>query len=165
MLQLSHFKATFTIRRKYNIRPIRKPTFSMSQIRYCATPNLGSVKPLFSDPIFQSAFPLFVRVPIINYATAYQPCLFRAYFPGFAILFCMTKLLDEAIEQLRDLPADDQDGAADVLFAYISSDERQYRLRPHQVAEVQRIRRALRDGTTRLATNAEVTEAKKKARI
>jgi hypothetical protein len=77
----------------------------------------------------------------------------------------MTKLLDEAIEQLRDLPADDQDGAADVLFAYISSDERQYRLRPHQVAEVQRIRRALRNGTTRLATSAEIAAAKKKAGV
>jgi hypothetical protein len=89
----------------------------------------------------------------------------RAYFHRFAILFCMSKLLDEAIEQLRDLPADDQDGAADVLFAYISSDERQYGLRPHQVAEVQRIRRALRNGTTRLATNAEIAAAKKKAGV
>src|SRR5690242_18579458 len=36
----------------------------------------------------------------------------------------MKKLLEQAIEQLRDLPEDDQDAAADVLFAYISSDER-----------------------------------------
>jgi hypothetical protein len=43
--------------------------------------------------------------------------------------------------------------------------ERQYHLRPHQVAEVQRIRRALNDGTSRLATDAEVTAAKKKSMI
>lgn len=51
----------------------------------------------------------------------------------------MTKLLDEAIEHLRDLPEDEQDSAAEALFAFISSDERQYRLLPHQVSEVQRI--------------------------
>jgi hypothetical protein len=77
----------------------------------------------------------------------------------------MTRLLEEAINALRDLPEDEQDAAADALFVYISSDERQYRLRPDQVAEVHRIRRALRDGTTRLAINAEVTELKKKSRI
>ena len=77
----------------------------------------------------------------------------------------MTRLLEEAINALRDLPEDEQDAAADALFVYISSDERQYRLRPDQVAEVHRIRRALRDGTTRLATNAEVTALKKKSRI
>ena len=40
----------------------------------------------------------------------------------------MTKLLQEAIEALRELPEDEQDAAADVLIAYISSDERQYRV-------------------------------------
>jgi hypothetical protein len=44
----------------------------------------------------------------------------------------MTKLLEEAIEQLRELPDEDQDAAADALFAYISSDERQYVLRPRR---------------------------------
>jgi hypothetical protein len=77
----------------------------------------------------------------------------------------MTKLLEEAINALRDLPEDKQDAAADALFAYMSSDERQYRLRPDQVAEVHRIRRALRDGTTRLATNAEVSALRKKSRV
>jgi hypothetical protein len=75
----------------------------------------------------------------------------------------MTRLLEEAINALRDLPEDEQDAAADALFVYISSDERQYRLRPDQVAEVHRIRRALRDATTRLATNAEVSALKKKS--
>jgi hypothetical protein len=77
----------------------------------------------------------------------------------------MTKLLEEAISALRDLPEEEQDAAADALFVYISSDERQYQLRPDQVAEVHRIRRGLRDGTTRLATNAEVSALKKKSRI
>ena len=77
----------------------------------------------------------------------------------------MTKLLEHAIKELRNLPEDEQDAAADALFAYMSSDERQYRLLPDQVAEVHRIRRALRDGTTRLATNAEVSALKKKSAL
>jgi hypothetical protein len=55
----------------------------------------------------------------------------------------MTRLLEEAIEELRHLPEDEQDAAADVLFAYITSDERQYRLHPHQIAEVRRIWRPM----------------------
>ena len=76
----------------------------------------------------------------------------------------MTKLLEEAIEQLRDLPEDEQDAAADVLFVYIASDAREYQLRPHQVAEVHRIRRGLRDGSARLATDAEVKTIRQKYR-
>jgi hypothetical protein len=75
----------------------------------------------------------------------------------------MTKLLEEAINELRNLPEDEQDAAADALFAYIASDEPQYRLRPDQIAEVHRIRRGLRDGTTRLATSTEVSALKKKS--
>ncbi len=75
----------------------------------------------------------------------------------------MSKLLEEAINELRNLPEDEQDAAADALFAYIARDERQYRLRPDQVAEVHRIRHALRDGTTRLASDAEVSALKKKS--
>ena len=77
----------------------------------------------------------------------------------------MTRLLEEAISALRDLPEDEQDAAADALFVYISSDERQYRLRPDQVTEVHRIRRGLRNGTTRLATAAEVSALKKKSEL
>lgn len=76
----------------------------------------------------------------------------------------MTKLLEEAIEQLRDLPEEEQDAAADVLFAYISSDAREYQLQPHQVAEVHRIRHGLRDGSTRLATDTEVQNVRQKYR-
>ena len=72
----------------------------------------------------------------------------------------MSKPLDDAIEQLRELPEDEQNAAADVLFAYVSSDERQYHLRPDQIREVRRIRQSLRDGTTRLATDAEVSTLK-----
>jgi hypothetical protein len=77
----------------------------------------------------------------------------------------VTKLLQEAIETLRDLPEDEQDAAADVLFAYISSDERQYRLRPDQAEAVRRIQRDLKTGKTRLATDAEVIDLKKKSGI
>ena len=74
----------------------------------------------------------------------------------------MTKLLEEAIEQLRDLPEEEQDAAADALFAYISSDERHYALRPDQVAEVRHIRQRLRDGMTRFATSGEVATIRKR---
>jgi len=74
----------------------------------------------------------------------------------------MTSLLDQAIEQLRELPEEEQDAAADVLFAYVSSEERQYHLRPQQISQVRRIRQDLRDGKTRLATDVEVSTAKKK---
>jgi hypothetical protein len=50
----------------------------------------------------------------------------------FAIILRMTKLLQEAIKTLRKLPEDEQDAAADVLLAYISSDERQHGLRPDE---------------------------------
>ena len=42
----------------------------------------------------------------------------------------MTKSLDEAVEQLRELTDEEQDAAARVLFAYIASDERDYTLQP-----------------------------------
>jgi hypothetical protein len=72
----------------------------------------------------------------------------------------MSALLDEAIEHLRELPEDEQDAAADALFAYIASDERQYRLLPSHADDVRRIRRNLASGSTRLATEKEVTAAR-----
>jgi hypothetical protein len=77
----------------------------------------------------------------------------------------MTRSLEEAINELRNLPKEEQDAAADVLFAYITSDERQYSLAPHQVAEVQRIRSALRQGDTRLANDAEVRAVRKRRHV
>jgi hypothetical protein len=80
-------------------------------------------------------------------------------------LFDMTKLLKEAIETLRELPEEEQDAAADVLFAYISNDERHYRLRPEQAEEVRRTRRNLESGKTRIATDDEVSAFKKKSLV
>ena len=77
----------------------------------------------------------------------------------------MSRLLDEAIETLRDLPEDEQDAAADVLFAYIADDERQYRLRPDQADAVRRIQRDLKSGKTRLATESEVAAVRSNSRL
>jgi hypothetical protein len=77
----------------------------------------------------------------------------------------MTKLLKQAIDQLRELPEEEQDAAADALFAYISSDERQYALRPEQVEEVRQIQNRLQKGLTRLATSAEVNSVRRKSSV
>ena len=77
----------------------------------------------------------------------------------------MTRHLEEAIETLRDLPEEDQDAAADVLFAYISNDERQYTLRPDQAEAVRRIRRDLNDGKGRLATADEVAAVRNNSHL
>lgn len=77
----------------------------------------------------------------------------------------MTKLLEEAIEQLRELPEEQQDAAADALFAYIASDERDYVLRPEQVAEVRAIR-DLHRGNTGLASDSDVAAVRhRRARL
>ena len=86
-------------------------------------------------------------------------------FCPFDILISMSQLLEEAIETLRELPEEEQDAAADALFAYISSDERQYHLRSDQAEEVRRTLRDLKSGKTRLATDAEVAELKKRAHL
>ena len=77
----------------------------------------------------------------------------------------MSRLLDEAIETLRDLPEEDQDAATDVLFAYISNDERQYGLSPDQADAVRRIRHNLKTGKTRLATDEEVAAVRSNSRL
>ena len=77
----------------------------------------------------------------------------------------MTRRLDEAIETLRDLPDDEQDAAASALFAYISSDDRQYQLRPDHAEAVRRIRHDLKNGKTRLATDDEVAALRAKSRL
>ena len=76
----------------------------------------------------------------------------------------MTKLLEQAVEQVRELPEEQQNAAADALFAFISSDERDYILSPQQAAEVRRIRERLHSRVTRLACTAEVEASKKKTR-
>jgi hypothetical protein len=77
----------------------------------------------------------------------------------------MTRHLEEAIETLRDLPEEEQDAAADVLFAYISSEERYYSLRADQAEAVRRIRRDLKTGKTRLATDDEVAVLRSQSRL
>ena len=77
----------------------------------------------------------------------------------------MTKLLEEAIDQLRELPEEEQDAAADALFAYISSDQRQYALRPEQIEEVREIQKRLQNGSTRVATPAEVNSLRRKLSV
>jgi hypothetical protein len=77
----------------------------------------------------------------------------------------MTKLLDEAIDQLRELPDEEQDAAADVVFAYISNDDRVYGLRPDQVADVRRIRDGLAAGKTRLGTDGQVDALRSRKRV
>jgi hypothetical protein len=77
----------------------------------------------------------------------------------------MTRHLEEAIETLRDLPEEEQDAAADVLFAYISSEERHYALRPDQAEAVRRIRRDLKAGKTRLATDDEAAALRSQSRL
>jgi hypothetical protein len=77
----------------------------------------------------------------------------------------MTKLLQEAIDQLRELSEEEQDAAADALFAFIASDEHQNVLRPDQVADVRRTRDRLRSGATRLATADEVTAVRIQSRL
>jgi hypothetical protein len=36
----------------------------------------------------------------------------------------MTMLLEEAIKRLQDLPEEEQDFAADIIFVYLASEER-----------------------------------------
>ncbi|MDO8514731.1 MAG: hypothetical protein Q7S50_04255 [bacterium] len=69
----------------------------------------------------------------------------------------MTKLLEQAIEQLRELPAENQDAAAEALFVHMTSGNGGYHLTDEQVREVKRIQRNLHTGKTRLATKREMT--------
>jgi hypothetical protein len=74
----------------------------------------------------------------------------------------MTRLLQQAVEQARELPAEDQDAAADALFALIANEDRRHRLSADQIEEVQRVRERLRSGETRLATEDETQALWKK---
>lgn len=74
---------------------------------------------------------------------------------GISKMGDMTKLLEEAVDQARQLPAEDQDAAADALFAHIANEDRRHRLSVEQVEEVKRIRARLQSGETRLATEEE----------
>jgi hypothetical protein len=74
----------------------------------------------------------------------------------------MTKLLEQAVEQARKLPDDEQDAVADALFACMAGAERRNRLNPEQAEEVRRIRADLQSGQSRLASDGEVAAFWKK---
>lgn len=48
----------------------------------------------------------------------------------------MTKLLDRAIEQAKDLPADMQDEIAGFLLRYMGKDEPVYQLTPEEESDI-----------------------------
>jgi hypothetical protein len=77
----------------------------------------------------------------------------------------MTKLLEQAVEQARELPEEDQDAAAEALFAHIANRDQHYRLSAEQAEEVKRIRARLQSGETRLATDKEVSALWKKCGV
>jgi hypothetical protein len=74
----------------------------------------------------------------------------------------MTKLLEQAIAEARELSEQEQDAIADALFAHIAGEMRTARLTPDQVADVTRIREDLRAGRTRLASDEETAALWKK---
>jgi hypothetical protein len=78
------------------------------------------------------------------------------------MMHIMTKLLDQAIAQLRELPDEAQDDAADALFAHIAGKGPRHRLTAEQVEDVKRIQRDLRSGATRIASEAEIAALWKK---
>lgn len=67
-------------------------------------------------------------------------------------------LLDEAVGRLRELPAAEQDLAAEAIFAVVYRNEPQPQLTSEQLEEVTETLRGLEDGTTRIATDDEVEE-------
>ena len=58
----------------------------------------------------------------------------------------MTKLLEDAIAKVRQLPDAEQDAAAEALLSVVYKDDPRHRLTPHQIEEVKRIQRDVREG-------------------
>jgi uncharacterized membrane protein YccC len=77
----------------------------------------------------------------------------------------MTKLLEQAVEQARDLPESEHDAAAEALFVHMANKDQRYGLNVEQVEEVKRIRTRLQSGDPRLATDEEVAAFWKKCAI
>jgi len=77
----------------------------------------------------------------------------------------MTKLLEQAVEQARELPDEDQNAVAEALFAHMANQDRRHGLSVDQVEEVKRIRARLHSGETRLATDKEVSALWKKCGV
>jgi alpha-ketoglutarate-dependent taurine dioxygenase len=68
----------------------------------------------------------------------------------------MTKLLEDAIATVRELPEPDQDVIAKFLLAYCNPEAQHYQLSAEQEAEVELARRDVREG--KIATDAEMTQ-------
>jgi hypothetical protein len=68
----------------------------------------------------------------------------------------MTKLFEEAIAVVRNLPEDQQDLAAKFLLGFANPEAERYQLSDEQVAEVEAAKREVREG--KLATEAEMEE-------
>jgi putative addiction module component (TIGR02574 family) len=75
----------------------------------------------------------------------------------------MTKLLEDAIAQARELPEDEQDQIAEALFAHMAGAE--FRLTDDQVEEVRRRQQELREGKTHFATDDEMDALWKKCEL
>jgi hypothetical protein len=68
----------------------------------------------------------------------------------------MTKLLEQAIQTVRNLPASQQDVAAKFLLAFANPEAHRYQLNDEQLAEVELAKREVQDG--KIATEAEMAE-------
>ena len=68
----------------------------------------------------------------------------------------MTKLLEQAIATVKELPEPQQDIAAKFLLAFANPDAHRYQLDDAQVAQVELAKREVREG--KIATAAEMAE-------
>jgi hypothetical protein len=68
----------------------------------------------------------------------------------------MTKLLEQAIASVRQLSEEDQNAAADALFAHLARDHRRFALSFEQLDDVKRIQQNLREGGEPLASDADM---------
>ncbi len=68
----------------------------------------------------------------------------------------MTRMLDEAVGELRKLPAPDQNALATLIFAHLSDPSPTYTLTDEQVVEVKRRQAALKTGKTQHAPEEDV---------
>lgn len=68
----------------------------------------------------------------------------------------MTELLDKAVARLRQLPSEAQDNAAESILAMIEHQDAAVTLAPEQVEQVRRTREGLKNGTVKIASDAQV---------
>jgi hypothetical protein len=68
----------------------------------------------------------------------------------------MTKLLDQAIATIRQLPEPDQDVAAKFLLGFANPDAHLYQLSDAQTAEVELAKQEVREG--KVSTEAEMED-------